>query len=322
MLRMRGLTDVPPLLGPTIVTIGNFDGVHRGHQSLIDVIRDYANSRELATIAMTFDPHPAVVHRPSLAPTELTSLRQRLDLLGDHGLDGTIVVHYDDEFWYQDPREFVTSYLVHGLNARAVAVGADVRFGRDNLGDINTLRDLGQELGFEVVEVPHVFAGGRRVSSTWAREALAVGDVVQAASLLGRPHRVDGEVVKGQQRGRTLGFPTANLGGLIDGMIPADGVYAGRLIRSTRADGEYCLPLAISIGTNPTFGEGKRTVEGHVPGRDDLDLYREHVGFEFVARLRDTMAFAAVEDLVAQMHQDVAAAMSLLEEPVEVAIGH
>ncbi|MCA5893218.1 bifunctional riboflavin kinase/FAD synthetase [Isoptericola sp. NEAU-Y5] len=318
-----GLEQVPDGFGPSVVTIGNFDGVHRGHQAVLERLVGIARAGGRAAVGLTFDPHPAVVHRPDSAPDLLTGLTDRLDLLARTGLDAVLVVPYTLELAALTPEEFVTRYLVDGLGARAVVVGHDVRFGKGNVGTLDTMVELGGRHGFEVVAVddvgdclPAADGAGQRWSSSAARALLAEGDVAQAAEILGRPHRVRGTVVHGDARGRELGFPTANLGG-IEGMVPADGVYAGRLRRPRLAatdpgHPDTDLPAAISIGTNPTFDGVERRVEAYVLDRTDLDLYDEPVVLELTARLRPTLRFDGIEPLVAQMHDDVARAREIL----------
>lgn len=317
------LEQVPDGFGPSAVTIGNFDGVHRGHQAVLGRLVRLARADGLAAVAVTFDPHPAVVHRPDAAPELLTGLEDRLDLLAATGLDAVLVIPYSLGFARQSPEEFVTRYLTDALGARSVVVGHDVRFGRDNAGTLATMVELGGEHGFEVVAIDDVgeclaeSAGARqRWSSSAARALLAEGDVAQAADVLGRPHRVRGTVVHGDARGRELGFPTANLA-RIAGMVPADGVYAGRLLRPALAAREpqhpdVRLPAAISIGTNPTFDGVERRVEAYVLDRTDLDLYDEEVVLELVEHLRPTLRFDGIEPLVRQMHDDVVRARSIL----------
>jgi len=243
------------------------------------------------------------------------------------GLDAVLVEPYTHEFASQSPADFVRRYVVEALGARLLVVGQDIRFGAGNVGTIDTLRLLGAQWGFEV-EAHEDVGGGElgehRWSSTVARDLLAQGDVQAVATLLGRPHLVRGTVVHGDARGRELGFPTANLGD-IQGMVPAHGVYAGWLLRPGAAQQEAShpgaahpgarLPAAISIGTNPTFGDVfHRRVEAHVLGRTDLDLYDEQVVVEFVARLRSTVKFSGVEVLIAQIHQDVVQARAVLNQ--------
>nr|WP_194720080.1 bifunctional riboflavin kinase/FAD synthetase [Cellulosimicrobium arenosum] len=324
------LSQVPRGFGPSVVTIGNFDGVHRGHAQVLGRIADLARGRRARSVAVTFHPHPSVVHRPDEAPELITGIADRVGLLAETGLDAVLLVEYTLEFARQTPEEFVRTYLVDGLHAGTVVVGHDVRFGRDNAGTLATMVALGERYGFEVVAIEDVgqhqgvpvtdgepgVTHDARWSSTGVRALLAAGDVREAARILGRHHHVRGTVVHGDARGRDLGFPTANLGD-ITGMVPADGVYAGWLSRPQllAADPDHAdlrLPAAISIGTNPTFDGHERRVEAYVLDRTDLDLYDEDVVLELVDRLRPTLRFDGIEPLVAQMHDDVARARAVL----------
>ncbi len=316
MLVWNGLDEVPAGTGPCVVTLGNFDGVHRGHRAVLNVVVSEAVNRKLSSVAVTFHPHPIAVLFPEKAPAELTSLEQRLDLLGETGLDAVLVLEFTREFAAQTPAQFVDAVFVRSLGAELVVVGTDTRFGVRNSGTVQTLVDLGAERGFGVIPVADVGDSGRW-SSTRVRALVAAGDVAGAAELLGRCPRVDGTVVHGDHRGRLLGFPTANLGDPIDGLVPADGVYAGWLTRLARPSGapDRVLPAAISIGTNPTFDGTSRRVEAYVLDRTDLDLYGERVAYEFVRMLRPTLRFDGIEPLVEQMHADVAQCRSTLAVP-------
>ena len=294
----------------SVVTIGNFDGVHRGHRAVLEATIARARSLGLPAVALTFDPHPAQGHRPVTTPPLLTGLTDRLALLAEVGIDATLVIHYTLEFADQSPEEFVTTYLLAALRARAVVVGEDTRFGRNNTGDRHTMAELGRRHGFTVEVVPDVGEEGRW-SSSRARQLIEAGDVAAAAEVLGRPHRMRGLVVRGHARGRELGFPTANLAPDATGTIPADGVYAGWL-RRHGGTGDR-MPAAISVGTNPTFDDVvSRTVEAHVLGRDDLELYEEQVVVEFVTLLRPTVRYDGVDALIAQMRLDVREAAAAL----------
>lgn len=288
----------------SVVTFGVYDGVHRGHQALIGKTVDIARERDLEAIAITFDPQPIRLHRPAQAPPLICSVADRLELIKAQGVDDAKVVAYTSAFARQGPEAFVHNYLVDQLGAKVIVLGADARFGRGNEGDIAMLRKLGKAYGFDVVAVEGVGddSGDERWSSSRIRTALATGDVAEAARLLGRNHLVRGEVVRGDARGRTLGFPTANLGET-EGLIPADGVYAGYLLRHRTTPQR--LPAAISIGTNPTFDGQERRVEAYVLDRTDLELYDEEVAIEFVARIRGTEKFDSVAALVDQMRVDV-----------------
>lgn len=312
MQRWNGLSQVPPGAGPSVVTIGNFDGVHRGHARVLGRLIDLAAERDAISVAITFDPHPAQVHRPEQAPPLICGLTDRLDLLEGTGLDAVLVLPYSLEFAQATPRDFVATYIVEALGATVVAVGRDVRFGLDNSGSLATMIELGEEFGFTVEVIDDVgTAGDARWSSTVVRELLLDGDVAGAATVLGRAHRLRGVVVHGDARGRDLGFPTANLSQDAQGMVPADGVYAGWVLRPEQGAGEP-LPAAISIGTNPTFEGCQRRVEAYVLDRTDLALYGEEILVEFVERLRPTLRFDGLEALVVQMHADVVRARDIL----------
>ncbi|MFL0424250.1 bifunctional riboflavin kinase/FAD synthetase [Micrococcus luteus] len=314
----NSLDEVPTDLPRTVVTLGNFDGVHRGHREVLRRVVELARARDALAVAVTFTPHPRAVHHPEVPHVDIISPEQRVVLLDEAGLDAVLLQRYTLEFADQSPEEFVRGMLVHGLHAAVVVVGHDVRFGRGNTGDVAEMVRLGARHGFEVEAVEefpaeHGAEPERRCSSTWVREALAAGDVAQAAAVLGRHHVLAGEVVHGFARGRELGFPTANLETDVQGMIPADGVYAGWV---HDAHGGV-WPAAISIGSNPTFEDVSRVVEAHVIDRhdervEDFDLYGQHIEVEFVARLRGMVAYEGVEKLVAQITQDVDEARAIL----------
>lgn len=303
--------DHPP--APSVVTLGNFDGVHRGHRAVLKLVVDTARQHDLKAVAVTFDPHPRLVHLPEEPLVPIVSLPQKIRLLESCDLDATLVIHYTLDFATQTAEEFVENILVTALNASIVVVGTDTRFGAGNTGDINTLRQLGKVHDFDVIQVDDV-GEAERWSSTWVRDALEAGKVAQAGRILGRYHTVEGEIVHGHARGRELGFPTANFASDSQGMIPADGVYAGWF---SDAEGHY-LPAAISVGSNPTFNDVIRTVEAHIFDRpegedlEDFDLYGQHCAVEFVARLRGMQAFTGIEDLVAQMNADVSKTSDIL----------
>lgn len=321
MQRWTDLAQVPADFGPSVVTVGNFDGVHRGHVGVLTRMVADARAAGARSVAVTFTPHPQQVHRPDEAPPLLTGDEDRLELLEQTGLDAVLLLAYSLDFAQQTAEEFVRRYLVDGLHARTVVVGRDVRFGRGNAGDLGTMAELGERFGFavEVIEDVAPEAGDlgeeatladplrRRWSSTWVRELLEAGDVRQAARVLGRPHRMRGTVVHGDKRGRDLGYPTANLAQDAAGMVPADGVYAGWLRRPAVPAGspDAVLPAAVSVGTNPTFEGSQRRVEAYVLDRTDLDLYGEEVVLEFVERLRPTLRFDSVDALVVRMAEDV-----------------
>lgn len=305
----RSLDDVPADLGRTVVTIGNFDGVHRGHRVVLDRAR--AVAAELgapSVVAVTFHPHPMAVLRPEHAPTMLVSLEDRLDLLGTAGVDGVLVLPFDRETAAWSPEQFVDTVLVERLHAAGVVVGDNFRFGHKAAGDVDLLRALGAERDF-MVEGLALDGGAQVWSSTRVRQCLESGDVAGAAEALGRSVTVRGAVIKGDQRGRELGYPTANVPPG-ESAAPADGVYAGWL---TRLDTGERLPAAISVGTNPTFeGERARRVEAYVLDRDDLELYGVEVQVEFVERLRGMVRFDGIDDLLTAMADDVRRAREVL----------
>ena len=302
----------PP--APSVVTLGNFDGVHRGHQAVLQLVVDTAKQHDLKSVAVTFDPHPRLVHLPEEPLVPIVSLPQKIRLLETCDLDATLVIHYTLDFAAQTAEEFVKNILVDALNTRIVVVGADTRFGAGNSGDINTLRTLGKVHDFTVVEVDDI-GETERWSSTWVRETLTRGRVAEASRILGRHHSVEGEIVHGHARGRELGYPTANFANDSQGMIPADGVYAGWF---TNGAGQR-LPSAISVGSNPTFNDVVRTVEAHIfdrPEEEDLqdfNLYGQHCTVEFVARLRGMLAFEGIDALIQQMEADVNKSRAILK---------
>jgi riboflavin kinase / FMN adenylyltransferase len=307
----RSLDAVPADLGRTVVTIGNFDGVHLGHQHVILRAREVADELGVAdVVAVTFDPHPIAVLRPEHAPPTLTTIETRVRLLEEAGVDDVLVVPFSRELAGWSPERFVEEIVVESLRARAVVVGANFRFGYRAAGDVVTLREMGERNDFETVGI--ALDGGPQVwSSTYVRNCLSAGDVEGAAEALGRPFTVRGEVVRGDERGRELGYPTANVPTTGMHAAPADGVYAGWLRRLDGDDDP--LPAAISVGTNPTFdGDRERRVESYVLDRDDLELYGVPVEVSFVARLRGMKRFESVDDLVATMADDVRRARELL----------
>jgi riboflavin kinase/FMN adenylyltransferase len=312
----RSLDDVPAGLGRTVVVIGNFDGVHLGHQHVVRRAREIADRDGMSVVAVTFDPHPMAVLRPEHAPLTLTDIDHRCVLLAEAGVDDVFVVPFSREIASWKPIEFIDRVLVDRLHAAHVVVGANFRFGARAAGDVATLVEAGRDRGFDAEGI--ALDGGPQVwSSTYVRTCLAAGDVEGAAEALGRPYSVVGHVVRGDRRGRALGFPTANVP-TRDIAAPADGVYAGwlRLLAppaGPEAVGNEPLPAAISVGTNPTFdGERERRVEAYVLDRDDLELYDEPVEISFVARIRGMVAFDGVDALVEQMTRDVERTRELL----------
>ncbi|WNM26279.1 bifunctional riboflavin kinase/FAD synthetase [Demequina capsici] len=320
----RALDEVPSDLGPTVVTIGNFDGVHRGHRAVLTRMVADARERGMRAAAITFDPHPRAVHDPAHPPELITGVEDRLERLAQTGLDGVLLLRYTLDFAQQTPEDFVRTHLVDGLGAAVVVVGRDTKFGRGNAGDVDTMRELGSKLGFEVevlADAGDTDARGRRWSSTWVRELLEDGRVHDAEDVLGCPHRLRGTVVHGDKLGRTIGFPTANIA--VDaGMIPRHGVYAGWL---TVLDGGgnpraaerlgVRMPAAISLGINYTVGGDSLRVEAYVIDGVDLDLYDARVALDLVAWRRPMLDFGSVEALTDALAEDVAWSRDALGVP-------
>lgn len=290
---------------PAAVTIGTFDGVHRGHQHVLARTRELANGA--AVVAVTFEPHPMAVVRPDHEPRKLTTLERRVELLHQHGADEVRVLAFSTEMSGWSPAEFVERVLVEQLRSNVVVVGEKFRFGHKAAGDVAFLSTAGAQHGFTALGLP-LISDGEVLSSTRARAHVAAGELSAAAEVLGRPHEVSGVVVRGEQRGRELGFPTANVPVDETYAVPPDGVYAGWVIR---AMGER-LPAAISIGTNPTFDGMGRRVESYVLDRTDLELYDEAIRVELVDRLRGMVKYEGIDPLIAQMHQDVSRTREIL----------
>jgi riboflavin kinase/FMN adenylyltransferase len=292
--------QVPADFGPSAVTVGKFDGVHAGHRAVIERLIAVADERGLVPTVVTFDRNPLSVVRPEACPDPLVSNEQKRELLADAGVAATLMVTFDDEFRSMPAEEFVSGILVGALHAQAVLVGADFRFGSRGAGDVALLRSMAADFGFEVIEIDDVASSGdRRVSSTWIRELLSAGDVRAASELLGELPSIRAEVVHGAQRGRTLGYPTANLSPAVEGFIPADGVYASWLV----VDG-VPYGAAVSIGNNPTFeGVPEKQVEAHAFDQS-FDLYGRTVEVRFVEFIRGMRKFSGAEELAAQMGRD------------------
>ncbi len=309
----RDFSEVPSELGRTVVTIGNFDGMHLGHQHVVRRAREVAAEVGVDhVVAVTFDPHPIAVLRPEHAPPTLTTIDDRLRLLGEAGVDDVLVIPFSRAIAAWTPAEFIERILLETLHVKAVVVGANFRFGNRAAGDCNLLRSAGAEHDFVLEEVS--LDGGPQVwSSTYVRTCLAAGDVSGAAEALGRPFTTRGVVVEGDKRGRELGYPTANVPVRAGAAAPADGVYAGRLTVLDGPDAGATYPAAISVGTNPTFaGERERRVESYVLDRTDLELYGREVEVAFVERLRGMVQFASVDELLVAMAGDVAQARTIL----------
>ncbi|NBE55999.1 bifunctional riboflavin kinase/FAD synthetase [Streptomyces boluensis] len=312
MQRWRGLEDIPEDWGRSVVTIGSYDGVHRGHQLIIGRAVERARELGVPAVVVTFDPHPSEVVRPGSHPPLLAPHHRRAELMAELGVDALLILPFTSEFSKLAPADFVVKVLVDKLHARVVVEGPNFRFGHKAAGNVAFLAELGGTYDYEV-EVVDLYVsgeagGGLPFSSTLTRRLVAEGDVTGAAEILGRPHRVEGVVVRGAQRGRELGFPTANVETLPHTAIPADGVYAGWL----HADGEV-MPAAISVGTNPQFDGTTRTVEAYAIDRVGLDLYGQHVGVDFLAFVRGQATFDSIDGLLEAIADDVKRCRELLE---------
>ncbi|GHJ36373.1 bifunctional riboflavin kinase/FAD synthetase [Streptomyces sp. TS71-3] len=312
MQRWRGLEDIPQDWGRSVVTIGSYDGVHRGHQLIIGRAVQRARELGVPSVVVTFDPHPSEVVRPGSHPPLLAAHHRRAELMAELGVDAVLVLPFTTEFSQLSPAEFVAKALVDKLHAKTVVEGPNFRFGHRAAGNVRVLADLGKTYDYEV-EVVDLFVhgeagGGEPFSSTLVRRLIAAGDVAGAAEILGRPHRVEGVVVRGAQRGRELGFPTANVETLPHTAIPADGVYAGWLL----AQGE-AMPAAISVGTNPQFDGTERTVEAYAIDRVGLELYGLHVAVDFLSFVRGQARFDSVEELLEAIGDDVKRSRELVE---------
>ncbi|HEY8927150.1 MAG TPA: bifunctional riboflavin kinase/FAD synthetase [Polyangia bacterium] len=322
MQLVRGRSAITATLGRELVrpaiVIGNFDGVHRGHQALIATARRLADSSGGEVVALTFDPHPARVLAPALAPPLITTVERRAELLGEAGADVVVLEPFTREFAAISAEDFAAEVLHRGFRPSSVVVGYDFSFGRARRGDTAMLESLGSQLGFGVSVVRRVAIHGLTCSSTKVREFVLEGRVEGAEVLLGRPFEITGEVVRGAGRGRGLGFPTANIRPEAE-LLPKPGIYACRAVildgpgggAGGQSAGAKKL-AALSIGTNPTFvSSGKLSVEAYLLDHDE-DLYGRRLRLEVVARLRDELRFESVEALVAQIHADVARTRELL----------
>lgn len=293
-----GFGPVPAPARGHCYSIGNFDGVHRGHSELIRRLCELAERTGRQPWAVTFDPPPAALLRPEGGPKPLTTTIHKARLLQQAGAAGVLVLATSVKLLQLAPTDFYHQVLLAGLSCRGLVEGYNFCFGKDRQGTVELLRQLTQKDGMPLEIVPPVYVEGRLISSSRVRSALEKGDVAEAGVLLGRPYELTGQVVVGQRRGRALGFPTANLAGVTT-MIPAEGVYAGWVDAGTER-----APAAIHVGPNPTFGETERKIEAHLIGFQG-DLYGRTVVVAFWRRLRDTHRFSSVSDLMAQLQRDV-----------------
>jgi riboflavin kinase/FMN adenylyltransferase len=290
-----------------VVVIGVFDGVHKGHQQLLNRAKEIADGRSI--VALTFDPHPTTVFAPDKAPTMLTTLADRVELLKIHNADQVAVMKFNEKFAAMSPEDFVSTVLVNQLHVSTVIVGKNFTYGHKAAGNVDSLVKAGLQNNF-TVEAQELKADTEVISSSRIRKLVVEGKVEEARELLSRPHRLDGVVVHGEKRGREIGYPTANLGKIEGQTIPADGVYAGWL-----TVGINFWPAAISIGTNPTFeGERGRQVEAYALDQEGLDLYDKNASIEFGWYLRPTLKFDGLDALLVQMKKDCDKARELTEK--------
>ncbi|MHA6763166.1 bifunctional riboflavin kinase/FAD synthetase [Streptacidiphilus sp. PAMC 29251] len=310
MQRWHGLEEVPGDWGRSVVTIGSFDGVHRGHQLIINKTIEHARELGARSVVVTFDPHPSEVVRPGSHPALLAPHRRRAELMAELGVDAVLVIPFTLEFSHLSPEEFVQRILVDALHATLIVEGTNFRFGHRASGNVALLAELGARYDFtvDIADFSVESANGTPLSSTLARRLVAEGDMTGVAEVLGRPHRVEGIVVRGAQRGRELGYPTANVETLPHTAIPADGVYAGWLTAN-----QELMPAAISVGTNPTFDGTDRTVEAYAIDRVGLDLYGLHVSVDFLVYLRGMEKFDSIDALLDRMADDVKQARELTD---------
>lgn len=326
MQRWRGQDEIPTDWGRCVVTIGVFDGVHRGHAELINHAVKAGRTRGVPTVLMTFDPHPMEVVFPGSHPAQLTTLTRRAELVEEMGIDVFLVMPFTADFMKLTPERYIHELLVEKLHVVEVVVGENFTFGKKAAGNVDLLRRAGERFGFAVESLSLVSEVADQAredsvtfSSTYIRSCVDAGDVVAAAEALGRPHRVEGVVVRGDGRGKGLGYPTANVAPPMYSAIPADGVYAAWFtvlgrgpVMGTVVPGER-YQAAVSVGTNPTFSGRTRTVEAYVLDTT-ADLYGQHVAVDFVGRIRGQVRFDLVDDLVAAMGADTERARAILRD--------
>lgn len=306
---VRGLANLRDPHRGSVVTIGNYDGVHRGHQHMLATVTARARELGMPATVVTFEPTPREYFEGDSAPARLMRLREKLEALPLYGVDRVVVLRFDRRMQAMGADEFVERLLVRGLGARHVVVGHDFHYARRREGNIDTLRAAGTRHGYAVEEVGRFLVDGERVSSSLVREALGRGDLARAGLLLGRPYRMAGRVRRGQQLGRRLGYPTANLA-LHRKVVPLWGVFAVRVSGAGLVD----HPAVASLGTRPTIDGTEPLLEVHVFDHDG-DLYGRYLDVDFVRRLRDERRFESLDSLVEQMHRDAAEARELLRTP-------
>ncbi len=304
---VRGMYNLRERHRGSVVTVGNYDGVHRGHQHMLAVVRERARSLGLPATVITLEPTPREFFEGAAAPPRLMRLREKIDALAVYGVDRLVVMRFDERLRNISAAEVVDRLFVGGLGMRHIVVGHDFHFARNREGDVETLREAGHVHGFGVEEVGRFLIDGERVSSSLVREALGRGDLDRAQHLLGRPYRMAGRVRRGQQLGRRLGYPTANLA-LHRKVVPLWGVFAVRVSGAGLVD----HPAVVSLGTRPTINGTEPLLEVHIFDFD-RDIYGRYLSVDFVRRLRDEKRFESLDALVEQMHRDAAEARQVLE---------
>lgn len=304
MKLLRGFDSLEPYRGGYL-SIGNFDGVHRGHQQMFACLVRHAREHNVPSCVFTFEPHPIQLLRPEQVPPALTSLEQKAELIEACGVDCMVVYPTDLRLLNLSPEEFFQAVVLGEFNATGLVEGPNFFFGRNRSGTIAQLTDFCTAADIELDVVPPVFVGTRMVSSSVIRSLLLDGDVEEAGDLLGHRYRIAGRVIRGAERGRTIGFPTANLGQLVT-VLPLDGVYSAIAIHDGKS-----WPAAINLGPNPTFGERRRKLEVHLIGFEE-NLYDQPLQVEFVSRLRDTQEFADLSALKVQLEQDIQEALAVV----------
>ena len=300
MITITSLEQLPAEIDATAITIGKFDGIHLGHQQLIAETIESAEEHSLVPTVITFDRHPFSLLDPGAEPAPLIGPRQKQFLLQEAGIELVLNMTFDDQLASLSAPEFISRILVDSLHAKVVVVGEGFRFGANQQGDVQLLRELGKELGFVVRVIPHIQVAGEVVSTSRIRNLLLEGNVSLAAKLLGRLHSTTGLIEHGLKIGREIGFPTANMARDAEGFLPKDAVYAGWLY----ADGERYM-TALSVGINETFTAVPRLLEAHVIDATGLDLYDKIITVEYVEFIRDAAKFNGVEDLVAEINRDL-----------------
>jgi riboflavin kinase / FMN adenylyltransferase len=310
LARLSANSSLPPDVIGTAITVGTFDGVHLGHRDVLERLAQRARESSLKSVLVTFDPHPLEIVNPAAAPPILTTIEEKTEVIAESGVDYMAIVPFTKDLAAHTAEQFVDLVLRRQFRMRRLLIGYDHGFGRQRAGDANVLRELGGTRGFEVEVIEAVVAGGQPISSTSIRRAVAGGDLAKASAGLGRFYPVNGIVVRGEQRGRLLGFPTINISlPSVRKLLPPEGVYAAR-VQTPRGP----FGAMLNLGPRPTFGDERVSLEAHL-FETGGDFYGCRVRVEFVARLRETRKFDGVEALIRQLHRDAEAAQSALTRP-------